>query len=123
MPAVITFRRFKNTDPPALADVWNESHPARSAYPLRTPALLERWVFSKPYFDHDGLIVATDADNKVQYGRAQQLAERETNQTGKRIYSDKPHSFTSPFRCGKEPEVEQAGSSGSLEEAQKKGGI
>ena len=65
-PAVITFRHFKNTDPPALADVWNESHPARSAYPLRTPGLLERWIFSKPYFDPDGLIVATDDEsNKV----------------------------------------------------------
>jgi GNAT superfamily N-acetyltransferase len=65
-PAVITFRRFKNTDPPAMADVWNESHPARSAYPLRTPGLLERWIFSKPYFDPDGLIVAVDdTDNKV----------------------------------------------------------
>jgi ribosomal protein S18 acetylase RimI-like enzyme len=65
--AVIRFRPFRNTDPPALADVWNESHPARSAYPLRTPALLERWVFSKPYFDHQGLIVAYDdeADNRV----------------------------------------------------------
>jgi GNAT superfamily N-acetyltransferase len=64
---VISFRRFKNTDPPALADVWNESHPARSAYPIRTPAVLERWIFSKPYFDPDGLIVAVDdaADNKV----------------------------------------------------------
>ena len=63
-PAVISFRSFRNTDPPALADVWNESHPARSAYPLRTPALLERWVLSKPYFDPDGLIVAVDeSDN------------------------------------------------------------
>ena len=64
---MIRFRRFKNTDPPALADVWNESHPARSAYPLRTPALLERWLFSKPYFDPEGLIVAVDEDdnNKV----------------------------------------------------------
>src|SRR6516164_4002050 len=63
-PAVISFRSFRNTDPPALADVWNESHPTRSAYPLRTPAILERWVFSKPYFDPDGLIVAVDqADN------------------------------------------------------------
>jgi hypothetical protein len=35
--------------------------------PLRTPALLERWVFSKPHFDPDGLIVAVDdeADNKI----------------------------------------------------------
>lgn len=61
---MISFRRFRNTDPPALAEVWNESHPSRSAYPIRTPALLDRWVFSKPYFDPDGLIVAVDdADN------------------------------------------------------------
>ena len=59
---VTQFRRFRNTDPPALADVWNESHTARGAYPLRTPALLERWVFSKSYFDHDGLIVAVEND-------------------------------------------------------------
>ena len=60
------FRRFKNTDPPALADVWNEAHTARGAYPLRTPARLEQWIFSKPYFDHDGLIVAADdASGKV----------------------------------------------------------
>jgi ribosomal protein S18 acetylase RimI-like enzyme len=67
-PAVITFRHFKNTDPPALADVWNESHPARSAFPLRTPGLLERWVFSKPYFDPEGLIVAVDDENKKVLG-------------------------------------------------------
>ncbi|MFO0822920.1 MAG: GNAT family N-acetyltransferase [Gemmataceae bacterium] len=62
---MISFRRFLNTDPPELADVWNESHPSRSAYPLRTPALLDRWIFSKPYFDPEGLIVAVDdADNR-----------------------------------------------------------
>ncbi|MBX9585571.1 MAG: GNAT family N-acetyltransferase, partial [Gemmataceae bacterium] len=65
-----TFRRFRNTDPPALADVWNESHTARGAYPLRTPALLERWVFSKTYFDHDGLIVAEDGGRVVGYALA-----------------------------------------------------
>lgn len=66
------YRRFRNTDPPALADVWNESHTARGAYPLRTPGLLERWVFSKSYFDHDGLIVAIDEDSgRIQgYGLA-----------------------------------------------------
>lgn len=64
---MIVFRRFRNTDPPALADVWNESHTARGSFPLRTPALLERWIFSKPHFDHDGLIVACDDadDNKI----------------------------------------------------------
>lgn len=68
---MIVFRRFRNTDPPALADVWNESHTARGSFPLRTPALLERWVFSKPHFDPDGLIVATDdADNNRIVGYA-----------------------------------------------------
>lgn len=60
---MIAFRRFRNTDPPALADVWNESHTARGSYPLRTPALLDRWVLSKPYFDPDGLIVAYDTED------------------------------------------------------------
>lgn len=64
------FRRFRNTDPPALADVWNESHTARGAYPLRTPALLDRWVLSKPYFDPDGLVVAVEEDT----GRVQGYA-------------------------------------------------
>jgi GNAT superfamily N-acetyltransferase len=69
---VTIYRRFRNTDPPALADVWNESHTARGAYPLRTPGLLERWIFSKSYFDHDGLIVAVDENSgRVQgYGLA-----------------------------------------------------
>ncbi len=57
---MITYRRYKNTDPPALVEVWNESLTARGAYPVRTPALFERWVFSKPYFEHDDLCVAWD---------------------------------------------------------------
>ena len=67
---MITFRRFRNTDPPALADVWNESNTTRGSYPLRTPALLERWVFSKPYFEADGLIVAEDSDTNRVVGYA-----------------------------------------------------
>lgn len=65
-----TYRRFRNTDPPALADVWNESHTTRATYPLRTPALLERWVLSKPYFAADDLIVAEDNGRVVGYALA-----------------------------------------------------
>ena len=67
---MIVFRRFLNTDPPALADVWNESHTARGSFPLRTPAILERWVLSKPYFDPEGLIVAVDDTDKRIMGYA-----------------------------------------------------
>jgi ribosomal protein S18 acetylase RimI-like enzyme len=52
------YRRFRNTDPPALVEVWNESLANRGAFPLRTAGVLERWLFSKPYFRHDALIVA-----------------------------------------------------------------
>jgi GNAT superfamily N-acetyltransferase len=39
------------------------------AQPMTT-SLLERMVFSKPYFDEDGLIVATDDDQPVGFGHA-----------------------------------------------------
>jgi ribosomal protein S18 acetylase RimI-like enzyme len=57
---VIHYRPFRNTDPPGLVEVWNDAATARGAFPLRTPGMLERWVFSKPYFEHDALIVAED---------------------------------------------------------------
>lgn len=63
---MITFRRFRNTDPPALVEVWNESLPNRGAYPIPTPGLLERWIFSRPHFNPNGLIVAADdADGRI----------------------------------------------------------
>ena len=60
---MISYRRFRNTDPPALVELWNDAVAGRGGYPLRTPGLLERWLFSKPYFDPDGLIVAEAADS------------------------------------------------------------
>jgi ribosomal protein S18 acetylase RimI-like enzyme len=57
---VITYRRFRNTDPPALVEIWNESLHGRGSYPVRNPSLFERWIFSKPYFVHDDITVAVD---------------------------------------------------------------
>jgi ribosomal protein S18 acetylase RimI-like enzyme len=59
---VVRFRSFQNTDPPHLASIWNEAFPGRAAYLLRNAAPLDRWLFSKPYFDAKGLIVAEDED-------------------------------------------------------------
>jgi ribosomal protein S18 acetylase RimI-like enzyme len=61
---VIDYRTFRNTDPPALVDLWNASFTGRGAAPLRSPLLLEYFDFAKPYFDPAGLIVAT-ADQKL----------------------------------------------------------
>ncbi len=57
---MIVYRPYRNTDPPGLADVWNEAAVNRGAIPIRNPALLERWVFSKPYFEAASLVVAED---------------------------------------------------------------
>lgn len=61
---MIAYRRFRNTDPPALLEVWNDAVTSRGGFPHRTPGLMERWLFSKTYFDPDGLIVAEDAETK-----------------------------------------------------------
>lgn len=57
---MIVYRAYRNTDPPGLADVWNEAATGRGAIPVRNPALLERWMFSKPYFEANSLAVAED---------------------------------------------------------------
>jgi ribosomal protein S18 acetylase RimI-like enzyme len=69
-PAVIVYRPSRNTDPPGLTEIWNESVTGRGAYPVRTPALFERWVFSKPYFRHDDVIVAQDGETGTLVGFA-----------------------------------------------------
>ncbi len=57
---MIEYRTFRNTDPPHLVAVWNEALPNRGAFTIRSPAVLDRWLFAKPYFDPAGLIVACD---------------------------------------------------------------
>lgn len=57
---MIEYRTFRNTDPPHLVTVWNEALPNRGAFMLRSAAPLDRWIFSKPYFDPAGLIIAAD---------------------------------------------------------------
>jgi ribosomal protein S18 acetylase RimI-like enzyme len=64
------YRSFKNTDPPGLAEVWNESFTGRGAFPLRSNMSWEHSVFSKPYFDRDGLIVAEEDGRIVGFAHA-----------------------------------------------------
>jgi ribosomal protein S18 acetylase RimI-like enzyme len=61
---VIQYRTFRNTDPPALVDLWNDCFTGRGAAYLRGTILLEYFAFAKPYFDPNGLILA-EAGNQV----------------------------------------------------------
>jgi ribosomal protein S18 acetylase RimI-like enzyme len=67
---VIQYRPFRNDDPPHLVRIWNEAFPGRAAYLLRSSSPLEAWVFSKPYFDPEGLILAVDNEHPVGFVHA-----------------------------------------------------
>jgi ribosomal protein S18 acetylase RimI-like enzyme len=67
---VIDYRCFRNDDPPKLADVWRSADLGPSAMQPMTSALLEACVFSKPYFDREGLIVAVDDGRVVGFAHA-----------------------------------------------------
>jgi ribosomal protein S18 acetylase RimI-like enzyme len=65
---VIVYLPYRNPDPPALVAVWNQAATARGAFPIRTPSLLERWVFSKPYFEPAALTVAQEIESQTPVG-------------------------------------------------------
>lgn len=67
---MVEFRCFRNDDPPRLADAWRCADLGPAAVQPMTSALLETCVFSKPYFDRAGLIVAVDAGRAVGFAHA-----------------------------------------------------
>jgi len=67
---VIEYRCFRNDDPPRLADAWRAADLGPAAMQPMTSALLEACVFSKPYFDRHGLIVALDGPRVVGFAHA-----------------------------------------------------
>jgi ribosomal protein S18 acetylase RimI-like enzyme len=67
---VIQYRSFRNDDPPAVVEIWNEALGCRGAVQLRSPTLLEYFVFSKPYFDPAGFILAVEDGARVGFAHA-----------------------------------------------------
>jgi ribosomal protein S18 acetylase RimI-like enzyme len=67
---VYHFRPFRNSDPPHLAEIWRDQPPQRGLMQPVSPSLLEQLVFSKPYFDPAGLIVAVQGSTPVGFVHA-----------------------------------------------------
>ena len=67
---MIRFRTFRNSDPPLLADLWRSASLGPLAMQPMSTALLETAVFSKPYFDRHGLIVAYNEKQIVGFAHA-----------------------------------------------------
>jgi ribosomal protein S18 acetylase RimI-like enzyme len=62
---VIEYRTFRNTDPPAVAELWRTQSGRPGWMQPMSVALFDRHVLSRAIFDRQGLIVATDAGRLV----------------------------------------------------------
>lgn len=62
---MITYRPFRNSDPPGLVALWHQGGLGRGAALGFTTDAFERFVFSQPYFDPQGLIIALDNEKII----------------------------------------------------------
>ena len=67
---MFNLRRFKNTDPPHLAEIWKSQPPQRGMMHPISSNFLEHCVYSKQYFDPEGLIVATRDNAPIGFAHA-----------------------------------------------------
>ena len=67
---MLTYRAFRNTDPPALAAIWQSRAGEPGLFSRVSADLLEEHVFSKLYFDREGLIVACEDDWPIGFAHA-----------------------------------------------------
>lgn len=67
---MISFRSFLNTDPPLLVEVWRRQKRFRGLADRISGTTLEELVFSKPYFDPAGLLLAVDGEQPLGFVHA-----------------------------------------------------
>ena len=67
---MLTFREFRNTDPPVLTTIWRSRIGQPGLAELVSPELFEQLIFAKLYFDYAGLILALDDGRPVGFAHA-----------------------------------------------------
>lgn len=67
---MITFRPFRNSDPPQLAEIWRSQPPSRGLVQPMSAALFERQVLNASMFDRQGLVVASENDRLLGFVHA-----------------------------------------------------
>ncbi len=67
---MLRYRTFCNTDPPILTALWRSRAGQHGLVGQVSPDLFEQLVFAKPYFDHEGLILAFDDGRPVGFAHA-----------------------------------------------------
>jgi len=59
---MVTYRSFRNSDPPLLTTLWRSLAGEPAFFPRVTTEMLTEHVFGKQYFDNHGLILAFEGD-------------------------------------------------------------
>ncbi|NMC21969.1 MAG: hypothetical protein GYA33_16305 [Thermogutta sp.] len=72
-PGATSVRSFRNTDPPALAGIWNRCQGLPGFFGPVTHQQLEQFVFGKPYFDPGSFFVACDGGVPIAFAHASLL--------------------------------------------------
>ena len=67
---MLTFRTFRNTDPPVLAALWRSRVGQPGLLQPVSHDLLEQMVFAKLYFDYGGLVLAFDDGRPAGFAHA-----------------------------------------------------
>jgi GNAT superfamily N-acetyltransferase len=67
---MLTYRTFRNTDPPVLAALWRSRAGQPGLFQPVSADLLEQLVFAKLYFDYGGLLLAWDDGEPVGFAHA-----------------------------------------------------
>ena len=80
---MIQFRPFRNTDPPHLVEIWRQQHRFPSLASTVSVSILEDTIFSKPYFEAAGMILALDGDQPLGFIHAGYATDAEGNDLDK----------------------------------------
>jgi GNAT superfamily N-acetyltransferase len=67
---VIDYRPFRNTDSPALVELWRRAAASRPLVQPLSLALFEQLVLARPFFDRLGLVVAVQAGEPIGFAHA-----------------------------------------------------
>ena len=67
---MLTYRPFRNFDPPALAVLWRSRAGQPGFVQPVSPDLFEQLIFAKLYFDYDGLVLAHDDGRLLGFAHA-----------------------------------------------------
>jgi ribosomal protein S18 acetylase RimI-like enzyme len=67
---MLTYRSFRNYDPPALTSLWRSRAGKPGFVQPVSPDLFEQLVFAKLYFDYDGLVLAHDDGRLLGFAHA-----------------------------------------------------